>query len=105
MAKYLFAYTGGGGMAQTDAEREAAMAAWGGWFGSLGQAIVDGGNPFGPSATVTNGGSVSDGASAGLSGYSVVSADSLSAASELAKSCPVLAAGGTVEVYETIEIM
>jgi len=105
MAKYLFAYKGGSGMAQTDAEREAAMAAWGGWFGSLGQAVVDGGNPFGPSATVTDAGSVSDGASASLSGYSVLSADSLSAASELAKSCPVLAAGGTVEVYETIEIM
>jgi hypothetical protein len=37
--------------------------AWGSWFGQLGQAIVDPGNPFGPAATVTNGGSVSDGAS------------------------------------------
>jgi hypothetical protein len=104
MAKYLLAYKGGG-MATTDAEREAAMAAWGGWFGSLGAAVVDGGNPFGPSATVTNGGSVSDGASSSLTGYSVLSADSLSAASELAKGCPVLASGGSVEVYETLDVM
>ncbi len=104
MANYLFAYKGGS-MATTDAEREAAMAAWGGWFGSLGAAVVDAGNPFGPSATVANGGSVSDGAPAGLTGYSVLSADSLSAASELAKGCPVLASGGSVEVYETIEVM
>ncbi len=52
MANYLFAYTGGG-MAQTDAEREAAMAAWGQWFGTLGSAIVDAGNPFGPSASAS----------------------------------------------------
>jgi hypothetical protein len=104
MAKYLLAYKGGG-MAETDAEREAAMAAWGGWFGSLGPAIVDAGNPFGASTAVSPGGSVSDGGPAGLTGYSVLSADSLAAASELAKGCPVLANGGSVEVYETIEVM
>jgi hypothetical protein len=105
MAKYLLAYKGGGGMAATEAEREAAMAAWGGWFGSLGPAVVDAGNPFGASTAVTPGGSVSDGVSAGLSGYSVLSADSLAAAGELAKGCPVLANGGSVEVYEALEVM
>jgi hypothetical protein len=104
MANYLLAYKGGG-MAATDEERQAAMAAWGKWFGELGSAIVDAGNPFGPSATVGAGGSASDGASSALTGYSVLSADSLAAASELAKGCPVLAAGGTVEVYETIPVM
>jgi hypothetical protein len=104
MANYVFAYTGGG-MAQTDEERQAAMAAWGGWFGTLGQAIVDAGNPFGPSTTVANGAGVSDGGSSSLTGYSVISADSLAAASELAKGCPVLASGGSVEVYETINVM
>ncbi len=103
MANYLFAYKGGS-MAESDAEREAVMAAWGGWFGALGSAIVDPGNPFGPSATVADGGSVSEGASSALTGYSVLSADSLAAASELAKGCPVLAAGGSVEVYETFPV-
>ena len=104
MGKYLLAYKGGG-MATTDAEREAAMAAWGGWFGSLGQAVIDPGNPFVASAAVTPGGSVSDGVAAGLTGYSILNADSLAAAGELAKGCPVLADGGSVEVYETIEVM
>jgi hypothetical protein len=104
MAKYLFAYKGGG-MAQTDEERQAAMAAWGNWFGSLGAAVLDPGNPFGPSSTVANGGSVGDGAPSALTGYSVLSADSLAAASQLAQDCPVLAAGGSVEVYETIDVM
>ena len=55
MATYLLAYRGGG-MAETDEEREKAMAAWGAWFGGLGPAIVDAGNPFGASASVGNGG-------------------------------------------------
>ena len=104
MANYLLAYKGGG-MAQTDHERQAAMTAWGAWFGGLGQAVVDPGNPFGPSASVAADGNLSDGAPSGLSGYSVLSADSLEAAGELAKGCPVLAAGGSVEVYETFSVM
>ena len=55
MANYVFAYKGGG-MAATDAEREAAMAAWGSWFQTLGSAVVDAGNPFGPSIAVNGGG-------------------------------------------------
>lgn len=104
MATYLFAYKGGS-MAETDEEREAVMAAWGKWFGELGAAVVDGGNPFGPAATVSAGGSVSEGASSSLTGYSVLTAEDLAAASTLAKGCPVLAAGGSVEVYETFPVM
>ena len=100
MNNYLFAYRGGG-MAQTDAEREAAMAAWGAWFGGLGDAIVDPGNPFGPSTSVGAGGA----AGAELSGYSVIKADSIDAAAGLVDGCPVLAHGGSVDVYETIPVM
>ena len=35
MARYVMVFKGGS-MAPTEAEREAAMAAWGGWFGTLG---------------------------------------------------------------------
>ncbi len=104
MANYLFAYKGGR-MAETDSEREAAMAAWGKWFGELGPAVVDPGNPFGPSTSVSAAGSGGDGAPSGLSGYSVITANDLSAAAELTKGCPLLANGGTVEVYETLQVM
>jgi hypothetical protein len=103
MANYLLAYTGGG-MAQTDAEREAAMAAWGQWFGTLGSAIVDAGNPFGPSAAVSSNGGANGAAETGLTGYSILTADSLDAAAELVKGCPVFANGGKVDVYEAIPI-
>ena len=47
MANYVFAYSGGNGMAADAAEREAQMAKWGQWMGGLGSALVDGGAPTG----------------------------------------------------------
>jgi len=104
MSNYLLAYRGGR-MAETDSEREAQMAAWGAWFGQLGDAVVDMGNPFAGSASVSSDGTVNEGAGSGLGGYSVVQADSLAAATELAKGSPVLSSGGSVDVYETITVM
>ena len=103
MAKFVFLYTGGQ-MADTPEAQKAAMDAWVGWFGTLGEDIVDPGNPFGASSTVKSDGSSTDGAAGGISGYSVVSANSLADAAGKAKGCPVLAGGGTVEVYEAIPI-
>ncbi len=104
MATYMLAYTGGAGMPETEAEQQAAMAAWGAWFEGLGSAVVDGGNPFGASATLTSAGSDGAGRS-GLTGYSILSADSLDAATAAAGGCPVLGSGGTVEVYEVVPAM
>jgi YCII-related domain len=98
MAKYVFAYKGGK-MAETDEERQAAMQAWGAWFGALGPAVVDAGNPFAGSKAVGGNGT------SGLTGYSILSADSIDAASKLAEDCPVLSNGGNVEVYEVLEVM
>jgi hypothetical protein len=104
MANYVLVYSGGS-MAETEEAQAASMAAWGAWFGGLGDAVVDAGNPFGPSATVAHDGSVSDGGASHLTGYSVVKADSLASASTLAKDCPVLTTGGAVEIYETFDVM
>ena len=100
MAKFVYVYTGGQ-MAETPEAQEQAMQAWGEWFATLGDSVADMGNPFGSSATVSSGG-VTDGAASAAGGYSIVSASSLSDATALAKGCPTLATGGTVEVYEAI---
>jgi hypothetical protein len=101
MANFVLAYKGGG-MAATEEEQAAAMAAWGAWFGSLGAAVVEGGAPFGASASIASDGSVGNGGT--LTGWSVLSADSLDGAVGLAKGCPIFASGGSVEVYEAIEM-
>lgn len=103
MTKYLLSYHGGGAMPETEAETNEVMAAWGAWFESLGDAVVDGGNPIGSASSIAPDGSVSDGGQ-GLSGYSIISADSMDAAVDAAKGCPVLTNGGTVGVNEAIDM-
>jgi hypothetical protein len=104
MPKYLFVYHGGS-MSESKAEQDAALAAWGAWFGTLGDAVVDGGNPTGASTTVVSDGSAKAGGGANpVSGYSLINATNLDAAASLAKGCPILAAGGSVEVAETIDM-
>jgi hypothetical protein len=105
MANYVLVYKGGGGMPASEEQRQAELAAWGIWYGNLGQAVVDGGNPFGPSAAVAANGTVSEGAPSGLTGYTILTADNLAAASDMAKGCPVLKNGGSIEVYETFQAM
>jgi hypothetical protein len=104
MANYVLVYKGGG-MAGTPAEQEAIMAAWGQWFGSLGQDLVDGGNPFSGQSTAISPDGKTGAATAGLTGYTIIKSDSLDAAAQKAKGCPVLKSGGSIEVYETIQVM
>lgn len=104
MAKFLLLYEGG--TMPSEEERPAVMQAWEDWFGRMGQAaVVDQGNPFTPSSTrVGADGSISAGAGA-ASGYSIIEADSLAAAADLAKGCPVLRGGASVGVYEIFDVM
>lgn len=103
MAKFVFTYSGGGPMPQTEAEQKAVMDAWMGWFGGLGPAVLDPGNPFGAASTVSSGG-VSNGATSGVSGYSIVDAADLDAAATMAKGCPILSVGGAVEVHQALDM-
>jgi hypothetical protein len=100
MAKFVYLYSGGQ-MAETPEAQEQAMQAWGAWFGKLGAAVTDMGNPFSASATVGPGGAI-DGGSSKVSGYSVVTADSIADATAKVAGCPIFEAGGTVEVCEAI---
>jgi hypothetical protein len=104
MGNYLLAYRGGK-VAVSGEERDSQMAAWGEWFGRLGEAVVDIGNPFAGSASIATDGTVSEGAPSRLGGYSVVEADSLAQATALAGDCPILGTGGTVDIYETIVVV
>jgi hypothetical protein len=105
VADYLLLYSGGR-MPEGEEEQAQVMKAWNDWFGQIGGALKDGGNPFTPAArTIRADGSVADGASASASGYSVISADSLDDAVALAKGCPVLMGGASISVYETFAVM
>ncbi len=104
MAKYLFVYHGG---SKPESEDEIAkvMDAWGQWLGSMGSAVVDGGNPVGMSSTVNSDGSVTNNGGANpASGYSLIEASDLDDAITKAKGCPVLDSGGSVELAEAFDM-
>jgi hypothetical protein len=104
MSKYVFAYHGGG-MAETEEEQAAVMAAWGNWMEGLGAALKDPGNPAGAAKTIGSDGSVSDGGGTNpVTGYSVVEAGSLDEAVTLAKGNPIFDSGGSIEVVEALEM-
>ena len=103
MPKYLFVYHGGG-MPDTEEEGRKAMEAWGQWFASIGDKVVDGGNPVGQSTTVKSDGSVvNDGGANPTTGYGVFEAKNVDEAIAMAKGCPILTDGGSVELAETFD--
>lgn len=104
MTKYVFAYHGGS-HPKTPEEGKKVMDAWGAWFGSMGAAVIDGGNPVGKSSTVKSDGSLVQGGGANpLSGYSLIEASSLEDAHKKAKGCPLLKAGGTIEIAPALDM-
>ncbi|MGH2465272.1 MAG: YciI family protein [Candidatus Limnocylindrales bacterium] len=103
MANFVLLFHGGS-MPETPEEGQKIMAAWTDWFAALGPALIDGGNPASNTKTLGADGSVTDDPN-GQSGYSIISADSLDAAVELARGCPVRAGGAAISVVETFPVM
>ena len=109
MAKFLFVYRNSADQAAhqpSPEEMQAIMGQWGEWFQTLGEGLVDGGDALLPTGSqVASDGAVTDGpfieAKELVGGFSIVQADDYAAAVEMAKSCPVIAGGGSVEVRET----
>ena len=87
MANFVLLYSGGGKMPESPAEQAAILKDWETWMGGLGKALIDGGNPFTPAAkNIASDGKVSDGPIGAMaSGYSIVQADSLNAAVQVAR--------------------
>ena len=103
MATYLFVYHGGHAPSTME-EGQQAMAAWGNWFASMGDDVVDGGNPVGASTTIHHDGSVvSNGGANPTTGYGVVKGRDLNDAIAKAKGCPILLMSGSIKVAETFE--
>jgi hypothetical protein len=98
MTNYVLAFRG----APDRAMPEGADEAWGAWFGQLGPAIADRGNRVG-NVTRLNAADSAAGAEA-LTGYMVIRADNMESAVTLAKGCPGLAEGVSVEVAEVVDM-
>ncbi|MFV1998610.1 MAG: YciI family protein [Acidiferrobacterales bacterium] len=102
MSNYILAYHGG---KKPESPEEGAkhMAKWQAWVGGLGDAVVNPGTPLGTSKIVSSDGVSDEAGSDALTGYSIVKADSMDAALDMAKACPFLDIG-TLEVAEVMEM-
>lgn len=103
MAKYMFIYHGGKAP-ESPEEGAKVMAKWQAWLGGMGENAVDMGNPAGPSKTVSADGVADNGGANPVSGYSLVTAPDMDAAVDMAKGCPAIESGGTVEVAEAMDM-
>ena len=92
-------------MPETPEAQTQVMTAWTAWFGQLGMALIDGCTPTPTGRTISPTGVEGNNGRPSVSSYSIISADSLDAAVALAKGCPVLQGGASIEVCETFAVM
>ncbi len=102
MPEYIIAYHGGK-EPESPETGPAQMEKWKAWIGDLGDAVVNPGTPLGESKFVSSTGVSDDGESEALTGFSIVEADSMDAALDMAKNCPFLEMG-TLEVAEVMHM-
>ncbi|MES2003279.1 MAG: YciI family protein [Bacteroidota bacterium] len=107
MKEYLLLLRGGTPITnKTEAEYKAEMQAWGVYMGNLGQngqlfgglPLVAGGAVV--SATTSTNEPVTSASEGIVGGYLIIKAESMEAASKIAKACPHIASKGNIEVRE-----
>lgn len=103
MPQYVLVYLGGDQPSSPEAG-EQHCAKYREWLTSLGDSAVSPANPFKDTSTVNSDGTVTTGSTTSMSGYTIIEAESMEAALSIAKACPFLEIGGTLEVSELIRV-
>ena len=104
--KFMYIYHGGNGMTppETEEARNAEMARWRTWMDGIRDHIDDEGAPAGQSHTVHRDGVRHDGGANPVMGYTLVHAADIDAAIEMAKGCPMVEDGGSIEVCVAMQM-
>ncbi len=103
MSQYMITYLGGNQPA-TPEEGKQHFEKYKLWLSSLGDAAVSPANPLKGTSTVHADGSVTSGGTTTMSGFTLVETDSMEAALVMAKACPFLEIGGSLEVSELMKM-
>jgi len=103
MAQYIMTYLGGDQPSSPE-EGKQHFAKYKEWLVSLGDSAVSPANPLKDTRTVNSDGTVTTGGTTSMSGYTVIEADSMEVALEIAKACPFLEIGGSLEVSELMQM-
>lgn len=103
MPRYMLIYLGGNPPSSPE-EGQRHFAKYKEWLGSLGDAAVSPANPLRNTSTVRSDGSVTNGGTTSMSGFTLIECDSMDAALAAARSCPFLDIGGSLEVSELVKM-
>jgi len=103
MSQYIFTYLGGDQPSSLE-EGKQHYAKYKEWLFSLGDSAVSPANPFKNTSTVNSNGTVTTGSTTSMSGFTIIEADSMEATLEIAKACPFLDIGGSLEVSELVQV-
>ena len=101
MGKYILLYRGPS-VEFTPEMNEAWGMAWGKWMEKIGSALLDEGAPFGERGVVAESGA--GGIPSEFTGYTIIQADSLSAAQSLAQGNPWIVGSSTnkMDIFELV---
>ncbi len=103
MTQYVITYLGGN-QPSTPEEGQKHFAKYKEWLSSLGNAVINPANPFKNTHTISPDGNITEGSKTTMSGYTIIDAESIDAALEMAKVCPFLEIEGTLEVSELVQM-
>ena len=103
MPQYVIVYLGGDPPSSPE-EGKQHFAKYKEWLASLGDSAVSPANPLKDTNTVNSDRSVTSGSTISMSGYTIVDVDSMDAALSIARACPFLDIGGSLEVSELIQM-
>lgn len=74
------------------------------WLVSLGDSAISPANPLKGTSTVSPDGKVNVGSTTSMSGFTIIESDSMESALAVAKACPFLDVGGSLEVSELMKM-
>ena len=103
MPQYIITYLGGDQPSSPE-EGQQHFVKYKEWLSSLGDSAASPANPFKNTSTVNSDGTVSTGSTTSMSGYTIIEADSMETALKIAKACPFLDIGGSLEVSELMQM-
>jgi hypothetical protein len=103
MSQYVFVYLGGDQPSSPE-EGKKHFSKYMNWLSSLGDSVVSPANPLKNTTTVNSDGTVTTGGTTTMSGYTIIETESMEAALSIAKACPFLEIGGSLEVSEKVEM-
>jgi len=102
MEQYVLVYLGGNQPSSPE-EAKNHFSKYVEWLNSLGEAVITPTIPLKNTTTVSSDGTVREGGSSAMSGFTIIKADSMEAALSIAQACPFLEIGGSLEVSELMQ--